>query len=261
MSSGGRPGIQLKRKVRQRFRQAGFAVSCAQIRYSTFDDWSSSMIGVQSRAEEMMLRHGFLGVPTKTFAKAGHGQLMALIDEGLQPESKVLDIGCGCLRTGYWLIHFLDADGYHGIEPARQRVEYGLKYLFEDQDVKSKRPRFDFSSDFDSSAFGTRFDFFLAGSIWSHASKRQIGITLDSFLRDSTAGGVFLASYLPAHSRADDYQGDVWVGTSHESDTAGVIRHSLTSIEQQCRTRGLSVNQLQGQAFDGQVWLRVRRKP
>jgi hypothetical protein len=88
------------------------------------------MIGVQGRAEEMMLRRGFLGVPTETFAKAGHRQLMALINEGLQPESKVLDIGCGCLRTAYWLVHFLDADGYHGIEPARLRVECGLKYLF-----------------------------------------------------------------------------------------------------------------------------------
>ena len=238
-----------------------FAVLCVQVRFSTFDRLSLTMIGVQSRAEEMMLRHGFLGVPTLTFAKAGHRQLMALIGEGLQPEAKVLDIGCGCLRTAYWLVHFLDADGYHGIEPARQRIECGLEYLFTSEELKLKRPRFDCNPDFDSSVFNTRFDFFLAGSIWSHASKRQVGMTLDSFVRDSTAGGVFLASYLPAQSSEDDYQGDLWVGTSHESNTAGVIRHSLTSIELQCQARGLSVNQLAGEAFDGQVWLRIRRKP
>ena len=218
------------------------------------------MVGVQSRAEEMMLRHGFLGVPTETFAKAGHKQLMALIDEGLQSESKVLDIGCGCLRAGYWLVHFLDADGYHGIEPARQRMECGLKYLFTTEELKLKRPRFDCNSHFDSSVFNTRFDFFLAGSIWSHASKRQVGITLDSFVRDSTAGGVFLASYLPAQSSKDDYQGDLWVGTSHESDIPGVISHSLNWIEENCERRGLVVRQLPGEAFDGQVWLRIRRK-
>ena len=218
------------------------------------------MTGVQHRAEKMMSRHGFLGVPTETFAKAGYKQLLALIDEGLQPESKVLDIGCGCLRAAYWLVHFLDADGYHGIEPARQRIEWGLKYLFTTEELKLKRPRFDYNPHFDSSVFNTRFDFFLAGSIWSHASKRQVGITLDSFARDSTPGGVFLASYLRAQSPEDDYQGDLWVGTSHESDTPGVIRHSLTSIEQQCQMRGLIVNQLPGEAFDGQVWLRVRHK-
>lgn len=218
------------------------------------------MSGVQSRAEEMMLRHGFLGVPTETFAKAGHSQLMALIDEGLQPESKVLDIGCGCLRSAYWLIHFLEADGYYGIEPARKRIECGLRYLFTTEELKLKRPRFDYNPRFDSSVFQTRFDFFLAGSIWSHASKRQIGITLDSFVRDSAPCGVFLASYLPAENWDDDYRGDLWVGTSHESDTAGVIRHSLRAIEQQCQTRGLSVRQLPGEAFDGQVWLHIRRK-
>src|SRR5712692_1040090 len=103
----------------------------------------SAVSQVQARAEKMIQRHGFLGVPLETFAQAGRRQFVALLNEGLKPESKVVDIGCGCLRTAYWLIRFLDAGGYHGIEPARQRVEYGLKYLFEDQDVKFKHPRFD----------------------------------------------------------------------------------------------------------------------
>jgi hypothetical protein len=218
------------------------------------------MTGVQSRAEEMMLRHGFLGVPTETFASAGYQQLMALIDEGLQPESKVLDIGCGCLRTGYWLVRFLNPQGYYGIESARERVEYGLKYLFTSEDLELKRPQFDFNANFDSSVFDTRFDFFLAGSIWSHASKRQIGLMLGSFVRDSVASGVFLASYIPAYKPEDDYQGDVWVGTSHESATIGIVRHSLVFIERYCRARGLRVDELPGEAFDGQVWLRIRRQ-
>jgi len=218
------------------------------------------MSRVQQRAEEMMRHSGFLGVPTEGFALAGYRQLSALINEGLQPESKVMDIGCGCLRTAYWLIHFLHPDGYCGIEPARIRVEYGLKYLFTGAEISLKRPRFDYNPDFDSSVFRTTFDFFLAGSIWSHASKRQIGITLDSFVRDSSDGGVFLTSYIPAQNPEEDYQGDTWVGTSHESTTSGVIRHSFSSIEQLCRARGLSAIQLPGEAFDGQVWLRVRRE-
>ena len=206
-----------------------------------------------------MAQHGFLGVPVETFEDAGRRQLIALLNQGLCPESKVLDIGCGCLRTAYWLVRFLDAGCYHGIEPARSRVEYGLHHLFTPELVAQKRPRFDFNSHFDASAFATKFDYFLAGSIWSHASKPQIETTLDLFLRDSTPTGIFLASYLPALSSDDDYRGDRWVGTSDVSDTPGVIRHALVWISEQCERRGLRVEELPGEAFDGQYWLRVGR--
>jgi hypothetical protein len=218
------------------------------------------MSRVQTRAEEMMTRHGFLGVPVETFEQAGREQLIALLGEGLNPESIVLDIGCGCLRTAYWLVRFLDPGCYYGIEPARQRVEYGLRYLFTPPELALKEPRFDFNSRFDSSVFGVRFDFVLARSIWTHASKMQIEATLDSFIRDSNSSGVFLTSYLPAHSPEDDYQGNCWIGTSHESDTPGVIKHSLTWIVEQCHRRALQVDELPGMDCDSQFWLRIRHE-
>ena len=125
---------------------------------------------------------------------------------------------------------------------------------------RGKQPRFDFNPDFDSSVFGVQFDHFLAGSIWTHATKPQIEITLDCFVRDSAPTGIFLTSYLPAQSADDDYLGDRWVGTSHESDMPGVIRHSHTWIQEQCLGRALQVEELPGEAFDGQTWLRIRRR-
>jgi hypothetical protein len=171
----------------------------------------------------------------------------------------VLDLGCGCLRVGYWLVRFLDPGCYFGIDPVRKRVELGQQYVMGSELIKAKRPRFDFNPDFNSSVFGAQFDYFLAGSIWSHASKRQVEMTLDSFVRDSAAGATFLASYIPAISDEEDYQGDRWVGTSHESDTPGVIRHKFTWISEQCMQRGLRLLELPGEAFDGQVWLKVQR--
>jgi hypothetical protein len=218
-------------------------------------EWMMSW--VQTRATEMMARHGFLGVPVETFEDAGRRQFTALLSEGLCPESKVLDIGCGCLRTAYWLIRFLDPGCYHGIEPARLRVEHGLHHLFAPELVLAKQPRFDFNPHFDSSVFTTRFDYFLAGSIWTHASKAQIEATLESFRRDSNPTGVFLTSYLPPRHPDEDYQGECWVGTSHESDTPGVIRHALSWIAEQCGKRGLRVQEVPGEAFDLQYWLRV----
>jgi hypothetical protein len=213
---------------------------------------------VQARAEAMIAKYGFLGVPTASFESAGRHQLETLVRQGLTPASKVLEIGCGCLRAGCWLIGFLDPGGYCGIEPARQRVQYGLEYLVAD-DLAIKRPRFDFNATFDTSVFQTTFDFFLAGSIWTHASKAHIKTMLDGFVAQTVPGGCFLASYLPAEIDSDDYTGHDWVGTSHESQTRGVIRHSLAWIDQQCRARGLQVDESLGDAFDGQFWLRIRR--
>jgi len=207
-----------------------------------------------------MTRHGFLGVPLETFEQAGREQMIALLSEGLTPESKVLDIGCGCLRIAYWLIRFLDPGCYFGVEPASQRIDYGLHHLFTPEEISLKQPHFDFNSNFDSSVFGVKFDFFLARSIWTHGSKRHIEVTLDSFVRDSAPRGIFLASYLPPQSPDEDYQGDRWVGTSHESTVPGVIRHKLTWILQQCQIRSLVVRELPGIDCDSQFWLRISRE-
>src|SRR5260370_20544929 len=99
------------------------------------------MSRVQTQAEEMMSRHGFLGVPVETFEQAGREQLIALLQEGLHPESKVLEIGCGCLRIAYWLVRFLDPGCYHGIEPARQTVGDRLPYLFTSGEAELEPPR------------------------------------------------------------------------------------------------------------------------
>src|SRR5207249_4171037 len=53
---------------------------------------------------EALSRGKFLGVPTEDFAFAGREQLEFLLRAGLQRSSLMLDIGCGVLRAGYWLI-------------------------------------------------------------------------------------------------------------------------------------------------------------
>lgn len=210
----------------------------------------------------------FLGGPPHLFELAGRRLLITLLNEGLNPDSKVLDVGCGCLRGGYWLIHFLDANCYFGIEPNRDMLAAGINTLLEPGLMDSKKPKFDNNASFDFSVFSERFDFFVARSIWTHASKDQIGIMLDGFARYSKPGGAFITSYVePSLSRlirrrprALDYKGEEWVGRSHESNESGIVRHRLSWIRWECRRRDLSVEEIKGKAynFGGQRWLRIK---
>ena len=214
---------------------------------------------LQDRAERLA-DVTFTGGPVKDFEAVGRLQLITLLREGLYPASKVVDIGCGCLRGGYWLIHFLDKGAYCGIEPNAQMLEAGIHGILEPTLLEEKCPRFDTNSTFDTSVFGERFDFFLARSVWTHASKRQIAATLDAFCRDSTHTGVFLTSYLRADKfRHRDYRGDQWVGRSHESDTSGLVYHDFHWIEGECRSRKLVVGELETDVFNNQTWLKICR--
>jgi hypothetical protein len=202
----------------------------------------------------------FLGVPVRDFEKGGRELLTYLLNAGLKPDSKLVDIGCGVLRGGYWLIHFLDPECYYGIEPHAGRLAMGLNTILEPEVLAAKRPRFDTNPHFDTSVFNEKFDFFLAYSIWTHAAKSQIQTMLDAFLRDAKDAGLFLTSYLPASWRHPDYQGDKWHGTSHESDVPGCIHHSLRWIRAECDSRGLCVRELGRDNTYGQSWLEITRR-
>jgi hypothetical protein len=184
----------------------------AATRGRAVDDAPPVVLTLQQRAA-MLAATQFLGVPLEHFESGGREQLTYLLRAGLNPHSKVCDVGCGVLRAGYWLIHFLDADCYCGIEPHTARLKMGLETILEQDVRQAKRPRFDANATFDASVFRERFDFFLAYSIWTHASKRQIRTMLDSFVRCSTDDAVFLTTFLPASWRWQDYAEDSWRGS------------------------------------------------
>src|SRR5215470_8118420 len=105
---------------------------------------------------EMLGEKTFFGFPARDFEKGGREQFRYLLHAGLYPDSKVIDIGCGILRAGYWLIHFLDAGCYCGIEPHVGRLEMGTGTILEPETLKAKRPRFDTNPHFDTSVFGEK---------------------------------------------------------------------------------------------------------
>jgi len=216
---------------------------------------------LQEIGQSLHRRGIFTGGPPEHFELLGRMQFSMMIREGVYPQSKVLDIGCGCLRGGYWMVHFLDPGRYYGIEPNVSMVDTGLKEILEPQVVQEKRPTIDHNAEFDTSVFGVKFDAFLARSIWTHASKPQIRVMLDNFLRDGSETAFFLASYLRARWPWQDYKGEEYRGKSHKSTVGDLVMHSFSWIEAECRRRGLFVRELPDGVLLNQKWLKISRLP
>ena len=250
------------------------------------------MDSLQERSERLAQTR-FLGGPKRDFERVGRMGLEMLLAEGLTPSSRVLDVGCGALRLGYWVMRFLNPGGYFGIEPQQEMLAVGLEQIVEPEVVQRAEARFASNDDFDFSVFGERFDFVVARSIWTHASRAQISKMLQSFAETCSPAGVFMASYypagawfevghrwprlepvvvklplaelspllarLPARSRAREYRGEGWVGRSHECDEPGVVKHSLPWIAGEARRHGLEVQLMPYPIVNHQYWLRIRR--
>ncbi len=155
----------------------------------------------------------------------------------------------------------LEADRYRGIEPHKARLRFGLDHVVGEDLARQKRPRFDHNTAFDLSVFGERFDFFVARSVWTHASKSQIAAMLDGFVANSAPGAVFLTSFLAARNPKHDYQGDGWVGRSESSPFGGLVGHSPRWIQRACAERRLTVHALPEHVVNQQIWLLIARAP
>ncbi len=216
--------------------------------------------GPLQRRAEAVSGHLFLGGPVEHFEQDGRSQLIALLRRGLRPDSMVVDVGCGTLRAGYWLIHFLDPGGYHGIEPSQEFLSGGRKEILEPGLEEAKSPRFSDDRSFNVGVFGGRPDFVLARSVWSHAAKPQIEQLLDSFAEHAATDGLLFASYVPVSERRPDYLGASWVGQGPDGGPGGMIAHDLDWLKQAGAKRDLEVRESTEDQFGAQVWLEVFRR-
>jgi hypothetical protein len=93
---------------------------------------------------------------------------------------------------------------------------------------------------------------------------------LDGFVTTAMPGAKFLASYLPARTfhltrkglrlGSNDYNGDEWVGKSHQSGEAGMISHSRRWVFRACEERDLQANELRHGIVHQQRWLSISRR-
>jgi SAM-dependent methyltransferase len=103
-----------------------------------------------------------------------------LVNRGLTPSNRLLDVGCGCLRGGIHFVRFLDAGNYFGIDISEDLLEAGYEIEIGKAGLKEKLPRNNLvpTDDFDATSFGVQFDTALALSVFTHLPLNHIKLCL-----------------------------------------------------------------------------------
>lgn len=106
----------------------------------------------------------------------GKLQFDFLVKNGLKPQHRMLDIGCGTLRGGRHSIRYLNPGNYSGIDISSKTIEYGKQLILE-EGLSDKHPRTLVSKNKDLSFTefdGEIFDYLLAQSVFTHLKSQHI---------------------------------------------------------------------------------------
>lgn len=121
-----------------------------------------------------------------------------LLERGLRPEHRFLDLGCGCLRAGVRLAPYLDAGNYYGLDISPSLIEAGrceLDALGVLERVPA--PNLRVTRAFDISGFPS-FDYAIAQSLFTHLPLQQFSACLAAVRPNFTGGGCLFATFFTA---------------------------------------------------------------
>ena len=122
-------------------------------------------------------------------------QFNVLTALGLRDFHYVLDIGCGDLGAGRLLIPYLLPERYFGIEPDQRLIEEGVRLQLGHDQLTLKKPRFLARADFRLSAFGVKFDYMMAHSVFSRNATAPVQTCLQEAALCLRLDGILAASW------------------------------------------------------------------
>lgn len=161
----------------------------------------NSMLGINSYGRELSqediannIHRGFIG---GMWAKLGKLQLDFLIAQGLRPNHKLLDIGCGCLRGGLHFIKYLDASNYYGVDVNRSLIEAGVIEI-EKEKLMAKQPTLLVDNHFRLDKLGEKFDYMLSVSLFTHLPMNIIIRCLAKARNELKPEGIYCATFFEA---------------------------------------------------------------
>lgn len=197
----------------------------------------------------------FVG-PENLYDVMGGLQFVVLYELGLREEHTLLDIGCGSLRAGRLFIPYLNSNKYFGVEPNEEMLLEGLEHEVGLILTHSKFPTFfhvdNFNFHFDGHAPSTGFDYLLAQSIFSHATRKQVRTCMHNAAEVMHKDSIFVATYFNATNGDGADDPIEWIYPS-------VVKYPYLLMKDYANKAGLSFEILDKHHPVGQTWILLRK--
>ncbi|MDG2369210.1 MAG: class I SAM-dependent methyltransferase [Flavobacteriales bacterium] len=150
-------------------------------------------------------RHALVG-PAKLWKMKQDFQINFLKSQGLQPNQKLMDVGCGTLRGGIPLINYLEKGNYYGIEVRNTVLEEGRKELKE-HDLERKEPHLIAFSEFNEISLNAKLDVMLAFSVLIHMEDTIVEKCIEFVSKQLENNGTFYANVNLVSHQDSNWQG------------------------------------------------------
>ena len=171
----------------------------------------------------------------------GQLQFNFLLETGLQPHHKLLDLGCGCLRGGIHFISYLEADNYYGLDVNASLIEAAWREVKLAQ-LEAKNPQLLVNDKFEIERFGQQFDFMLSISVFTHLPMNMIIRCLSEVQKNLTANGKYYSTFFvapsSAHTKSILHQPG-GITTNYDFDP---FHYSVAEISFMAQVAGLGIN-------------------
>lgn len=120
----------------------------------------------------------------------GQAQIAYLEQQGVSPDDRLLDIGCGDLRGGRYMIDHLDAGYYTGMDISPEAIRGAWETVLE-EDLQDKSPSLQVNTDLRFREFeDDAFDMMFANSVLTHQPIRVIRELFEHVPRVLASDGV-----------------------------------------------------------------------
>ncbi len=112
-----------------------------------------------------------LGGGPQTWDARGTYQLALLRHLGLEPHHRLIDFGCGPLRSGRYFIRYLESGRYRGYDFNADFIAIARDIVAGDSELRDKEPELTLSKEF--LEFERPADFILLFSVLNHCGTRE----------------------------------------------------------------------------------------
>ena len=139
--------------------------------------------------------------------EVGKLQFDFMVRRGLQPDHRLLDLGCGSFRGGVHFVPFLDPGKYFGFDRNQSLMNAGYDKEIVPAGLADRLPRENLVADdnFDFSKFPVAFDRVIAVSVFTHLTLNLVRVCLERLAESVVAGGEFYATYFSAPEERPTY--------------------------------------------------------